>query len=422
MDLFTSNIKKLAPLPERMRPNTLEGFVGQEHIIYENSLIVRAIENNALGSVIFYGPPGTGKTTLARIIANISKANFEKLNAVSSGVADVKEVIKKAKSALSLYGTKTYLLLDEIHRWSKAQSDSILEAVEDGSIILIGSTTENPYISLTPAIISRVKVFEFKPLTNNDVKKAILNALQDVENGLGNLKLTISEETINFLVSQCSGDLRVALNALELASATSKINKDGIIEITKENIAECIQKMPLSLSDDLYFDLLSAFCKSLRGSDPDAALYYSNRLIEGGVDPRIIARRLMAHASEDVGMADSNALLLANTALNAVEKMGMPEANIPLSHAIIYVCLAPKSNSVVVAMGKAIEDAIKVKDDNIPAYLKNKGAEKNKYKYPHEYGGYVKQQYLPNSLKDKIYYTPSENGKEKNIVILKHQK
>ena len=352
----------------------------------------------------------------------MSKANFEKLNAVSSGVADVKEVIKKAKSALSLYGTKTYLLLDEIHRWSKAQSDSILEAVEDGSIILIGSTTENQYISLTPAIISRVKVFEFKPLTNNDVRKAVLFALQDDENGLGNLKIKIAEDTINFLVSQSSGDLRVALNALELASATSKTNKDGIIEITIENISECIQKMPLSLSEDLYFDLLSAFCKSLRGSDPDAALYYSNRLIQGGVDPRIIARRLMAHASEDVGMADSNALLLANAALNAVEKMGMPEANIPLSHAIIYVCLAPKSNSVVVAMGKAIEDAIKLKDDNIPSYLKNKGLEKKNYKYPHEFGGYVKQQYLPNSLKDRVYYAPSENGKEKNITILKREK
>ncbi|PKK95984.1 MAG: hypothetical protein CVV59_00940 [Tenericutes bacterium HGW-Tenericutes-4] len=422
MDLFTENTKKLAPLPERMRPSKLEEFIGQTHFIYDNSLIMRAIKAGALGSVIFYGPPGTGKTTLARIVATESKANFEKLNAVSSGVADVKEVIKHAKNTLALYGKRTYLLLDEIHRWSKTQSDSILEAVEDGSIILIGSTTENPYISLTPAIISRVKVFEFKPLIVNDVKLAINRALKDEERGLGNIKIKMNDSVIDHLANLSSGDVRIALNALELASATSKTNKLGEVEITKENIDECIQTKAMSVSEDLHFDMLSAFCKSLRGSDPDAALYYSNRLIIGGVDPKIIARRLMAHASEDVGMADSNAMLLANAALNAVEKMGMPEGNIPLSHAIIYVCLAPKSNSVVVALEKAVEDAKQVKDDEVPPYLKNKGAGTKNYKYPHDFGGFVKQQYLPNSLKDRVYYTPSENGREKNLIILKHQK
>jgi putative ATPase len=420
MDLFTQNTKKMAPLPERMRPSTLDGFLGQSHFIYENSLIVRAIQAGALGSVIFYGPPGTGKTTLARIIANESKANFEKLNAVSSGVADVKEVIKKAKNNLALYGKRTYLLLDEIHRWSKAQSDSILEAVEDGSILLIGSTTENPYISLTPAIISRVKVFEFKPLHISDVAKAIFRALENEEMGLGNIKIKMDKEVVGHLANLSSGDVRIALNALELATATSKTNKAGEVVITKQNIDECIQKKALSVSEDLHFDMLSAFCKSLRGSDPDAALYYANRLLQGGIDPRIIARRLMAHASEDVGMADSNALLLANAALNAVEKMGMPEGNIPLTHAIIYVCLAPKSNSVVLALEKAALDAREVKDDAVPPYLKNKGVESKKY--PHDFGGYVKQQYLPNSLKDRVYYTPSQNGREKNLVILKHQK
>jgi putative ATPase len=422
MDLFSNNVKKLAPLPERMRPKTVEDFIGQKHLISYNSLIVRAIKAGALGSAIFYGPPGTGKTTLAQIVALSSKANFEKLNAVSSGVADVKEVIKKARNALALYGTRTYLLLDECHRWSKAQSDSILEAVEDGSIILIGSTTENPYISLTSAIISRVKVFEFKPLTKEDVKTAIERALKDEQNGLGNLKIKISDEAINFLASQSAGDVRVALNALELASATSKTNKDGFIEITTENLEECIQTKALSVNETLFYDMLSAFCKSLRGSDPDAALYYSNRLIEGGIDAKVIARRLIVHASEDVGMADSNALLLATAALNAVEKLGMPEGNIPLSHVIIYICLAPKSNSVVTAMGKAIEDATKTKDDEVPSYLKNHSKGSKNYKYPHDFGGYVAQQYLPNSLKDAVYYTPSENGREKGIKILKHEK
>jgi putative ATPase len=422
MDLFSNNVKKLAPLPERMRPAGIEGFIGQKHLVSSSSLIVRAIKAGSLGSVIFYGPPGTGKTTLARIVANASGASFEKLNAVSSGVADAKKIIKQARNTLALYGKRTYLLLDECHRWSKAQSDSILEAVEDGSIILIGSTTENPYISMTKAIVSRAKVFEFKPLTTADIKTSILRAIKDKENGLGNLNIVINDEAVDFLASQSAGDMRVALNALELASSTSGINKDKEIKITTENLEECISQKALSVDGNLYYDMLSAFCKSLRGSDPDAALYYANRLIEGGTDARLIARRLLVHASEDVGMADSNALLLANVALNAIEKLGVPEGMIPLTHAIIYVCLAPKSNSVVTALGLAKQDALENKDDNVPKYLVNNHPQKKNYKYPHDFGGFVKQQYLPNSLKDRVYYTPSENGREKNIIIKKREK
>lgn len=420
MDLFSNNTKKYAPLPERMRPTTIEGFIGQKHLVNKNSLIVRAIKAGTLGSCIFYGPPGTGKTTLAGIIANTSGSHFEKLNAVSSGVKDAKEIIEKAKNNLALYGKRTYLLLDECHRWSKAQSDSVLQAVEEGSIILIGSTTENPYTSMTKAIVSRSKVFKFESLKKEDIVEAINKALKDKENGLGNLPIKITKGTIDYLANMSAGDMRVALNALELASSTSGINKNKQIEITNSNIDECIGAKALSMDTDMHYDMLSAFCKSLRGSDPDAALYYSNRMIEAGIDPMIIARRLIVHASEDVGMADSNALLLATSALTAMQNLGMPEGNIPLSHAIIYVCLAPKSNSVVTAMGSAIEDAKNIKDDNVPNYLKNQHPQKSSYKYPHNYeDGWVKQQYLPNSLKNKRYYVPSTNGREKNIIIKK---
>lgn len=415
MDLFSDNLKKYAPLAERMRPVEIENFIGQKHIVSTNSLIVRAIKNGSLGSAIFYGPPGTGKTTLAGIIANSSGAVFKKLNAVSSGVAEAKKIIAEAKNNLALYGKRTYLLLDECHRWSKTQSDSVLQAIEEGSIILIGSTTENPYISMTKAIVSRCKVFKFKSLTKADVMLAINGALNNKENGLGNLNIVIKPEVIDFLANQASGDVRVALNALELASTTSKMNDKKQIEITRENIEECIQTKGLSVDDTLYYDMLSAFCKSLRGSDVNSALYYANRLIEGGADPLLIARRLVVHASEDVGMADSNALLLATSALMAIQNIGIPEGNIPLTHAIIYVCLAPKSNSVIKALNLAKADAINEVDDNVPSYLKANSKDKHKYKYPHDFGGYVDQQYLPNSLKNRVYYTPSKNGREKNI-------
>lgn len=410
---------KRIPLAERMRPTCFENFVGQQHIIGKGCLLRRAIEINELGSCIFFGPPGTGKTTLAHLIASVMKGEFKKLNAVSSGVADAKSVIEQAKINKQMFGTQTYLLLDECHRWSKAQSDCVLEAIENGDIVFIGSTTENPYTSMTRAIVSRCRIFEFKALSKDDILFALKNAIQDKQNGLGNMPIEICDDALDHFAVTSAGDARMALNSLELAVLTTPFNKDKKIVITKEIAEQSIQRKALSIDENGYYDMLSAFCKSIRGSDSDAALYYSQRLIEAGVDPMIIARRLVAHASEDIGMADSNALLLATSAMYAVEKMGIPEGLIPLSHAIIYACEAEKSNSVVVAMNMAKDDAINVRDDNVPDYLKNhevvnKTTNKT-YKYPHNFGGYVKQQYLPNTLKDRIYYTPSSNGKEKNM-------
>lgn len=414
------------PLPQKMRPKTLDDFVGQEHIVGKNKMLSRAIANGSVGSIIFYGPPGTGKTTLAQIIANSLDSNFERLNAVTSGVADAKAVIEKAKKNKMLFGKTTYLLLDECHRWNKAQSDCVLEAIEDGSIFFIGSTTENPYTSMTRAIVSRCHVFEFKPIERKDVKKVILRALSDKENGLGNMPIQIDDDAIDDLSDVCGGDVRTALNTLELAVYTTKIGKNKKINIDKKIIAECLDKKPLSVNIDMYYDMLSAFCKSLRGSDVEGALFYSQRLISAGVDPMIIARRLVAHASEDVGMADSNALLLATSAMYAVEKMGLPEGLIPLTHAIIYVCEAEKSNSVIIALENAKSDAEKYADLKVPNHLKNHPSTNKDghggYKYPHSYGGYVKQQYLPDEIKEHIYYMPLSNGREKNLVRKKNIK
>lgn len=408
------------PLPQKMRPKTLQDFVGQEHIVGKNRMLSRAIATGNVGSIIFYGPPGTGKTTLAQIIANSLDFNFEKLNAVTSGVADAKAVIEKAKKNKMLFGKSTYLLLDECHRWNKAQSDCVLEAIEDGSIFFIGSTTENPYTSMTRAIVSRCHVFEFKPIGREDVKKVIVRTLADKENGLGNMPVNIDDDAIDSLSDVCGGDVRTALNTLELAVMTTKVGKNKKINIDKEIIAECLDKKPLSVNIDMYYDMLSAFCKSLRGSDVEGALFYSQRMIQAGVDPMIIARRLVAHSSEDVGMADSNAMLLATSAMYAVEKMGAPEGLIPLTHAIIYVCEAEKSNSVIVAMNMAKDDASKHADLKVPNHLKNHPSTNadghGGYKYPHNYGGYVKQQYLPDQIKDHVYYIPGINGREKNIV------
>lgn len=417
-DLFTQKNKQNLPLSERLRPESLEEFIGQEHIVSKNSLLSRAIKTDMLGSCIFYGPPGTGKTTLANIISKTSNCKSVKLNAVSSGVADAKKVIDEARNDFWLYGKKTYLLLDECHRWNKAQSDSVLAAIEEGCIVFIGSTTENPFISMTRAIVSRCRVFEFKPLSDNDIDKALINAVSS-KKGLLDYNVELTDEARKHYVWASSGDLRCALNALELAFKTTPINKDGKIVIDKQAAEQSIQKKSMSIDETMYYDMLSAFCKSLRGSDADAALYWSNRLIASGCDPLLIARRLMAHASEDVGMADSNALLLATCALVAVKNMGLPEGNIPLSHAIIYVCEAAKSNSVVKAMQQAQNDALFVKADAVPNHLKNHPTligKKQPYKYPHDFGGYVKQQYMPDELKDRVYYVPSNNGREKGLV------
>ena len=413
------NIQRV-PLAERMRAKTLDDFVGQEHIIGKNKLLTRAIATGNVGSLIFYGPPGTGKTTLAGIIAKMLDANIEKLNAVSSGVADAKAVIERARTSKAMFNKDTYLLLDECHRWNKAQSDCVLQAIEEGSIYFIGSTTENPYTSMTRAIVSRCSVFEFKKISEKDVVKVINRALEDKVNGLGDIKIKMSDEAKNYLAFACNGDIRTALNALELAVKSTKFSSDKYIHIDKEVISECLNKRPLSIDENMYYDYLSAFCKSLRGSDTEAALYYSQRLIQAGIDPLIIARRMIAHASEDIGMADSNALLMACCAMYAVEKIGPPECYLNISHAIIYLCEAEKSNSVYKAMSMAAQDAENEREDIVPNHLKNHPSTNKdghgKYKYPHDYGGYVEQQYLPDKLKDRIYYEPSQNGKEKNMI------
>ena len=424
MDLFDlqNQNKPKAPLAERMRARNLTEYLGQEHLVSETGLLRRAIKLDRLGSCIIWGPPGSGKTTLANVIANNTDGNFVKLNAVSSGVADVKKVVEEAISNAKLYGKKTYLLLDECHRFSKTQSDSLLPSIEKGDIIFIGSTTENPYASMTPAIVSRCRVFELKRLSEENIKNALNKALTDKERGLGNYDVLMDEDALLHIVRTSAGDLRIAYNALELAVLTTVPNADGRIHVTLKDAEESIQQKSLSFDEQLYYDMLSAFCKSLRGSDANAALYYMQRLIQGGCDPLLIARRLVVHSAEDVGMADPNALVVATSALTAFEKIGLPEGLIPLSEAIIYVCEAEKSNSVVEAMYSAKEDAISVKDDQVPAHLKNyeyasKEEKENKagYKYPHDYGGYVDQQYLPDRLKDRVYYKPKNNGYE-NIV------
>ena len=414
------------PLAERMRPDSFEKFVGQEHIVGENKLLYRAIKFGTLGSCIFYGPPGTGKSTLANIIAKSLNAECVKINAVTNGVSDAKAIIERARQTKALLGKDTFLILDECHRWNKAQSDCVLEAIEDGSIFFIGTTTENPYTSMTRAIVSRCRVFEFKPLTSDDIKKALRSALADNENGLGRLNVDIEDDAIDYIAYASAGDLRNALNSLELAVMTSPVSRDKKIHINLEIAKESTDKKALSLDENMFYDFLSAFCKSLRGSDVEAALYYSQRLINAGCDPLIIARRLIAHASEDVGMADSNALLLAVSAMYSIEKMGIPEGLIPLTHAIIYVCEAEKSNSVIKALNMAQEDALKYTDNHVPNHLKNHPSTNDdghgKYKYPHDYGGYVEQQYMPDSLKDRVYYNPSQNGREKNIIRKKFRR
>ena len=420
MDLFEYANQQndgLKPLAERMRPQTLNEFIGQEHIVGEGSLLRRAIAADRLGSCIFYGPPGTGKTTLANIIAKNTNSHFEILNAVSSGVADAKRVIEEAKNRLMMYGKKTYLLLDECHRWNKAQSDSVLSAIEQGYIVFIGSTTENPYVSMTKAIVSRCRLFEFHSLTDKDVLKALNRAIND-KRGLLDMNVVAEESALEHLAWASGGDVRTALNALELAAVTTSASADGAIHITKEIAAQSIQKRVLSISDDNYYDMLSAFCKSLRGSDSNAGLYWAMRLIDAGCDPLLIFRRIIAHSAEDVGMANPNALVVATSALTAYEKIGMPEGTLPLAEAIICVCESEKSNSVVIARDEAERAVQTVKKEAVPMYLRDVNYKQEKisgYKYPHDYGGYVEQQYLPDDLKDAKFCVPSDHGYEKVV-------
>ena len=418
MNMFDENIIKTAPLAERMRPTSLDEFVGQSHIVGKNSLLRRAIMADKLGSCIFYGPPGTGKTTLANIIAKTTNSFFVALNAVSSGVADVKKVIDNARHEKEVSGRKTFLLLDECHRWSKAQSDCMLEAIEKGYIIFIGSTTENPYTNMTRAIVSRCRIFQFYSLTKEDIKKIVVDSI-DSEKGLKQYNVKLEDDALEQLILTCNGDARVALGNLELAVLSTPA-KNGKVTITKEIINDCTAGRVISMDTDIYYDMLSAFCKSLRGSDADAAVYWSQRLIKAGCDPLVIARRLIAHSSEDVGLANSQAMVVSVSAMTALEKMGVPEGLIPLTHAIIYVCMSPKSNSVITAMHLAADDVEQTYNDSVPSHLKNTNYFNEKrpaYKYPHDYGGYVNQQYLPDEIKDHVYYIPSENGSEKSIKL-----
>ena len=423
MDLFSAQASRRAPLADRMRPRTLDEFIGQEHIVGKGRLLRRAIETDTLTSSIFFGPPGCGKTTLASVIAAHTGAKIAKLNAVTAGVKEVRAVIEQAEKDLKLYGTPTYLLLDECHRWSKTQSDSILPALESGIVRFIGSTTENPMVSMTGAVVSRCRLFQFYPLTIQDVEKAMRAALADKERGLGTLNIKIDDDAFEHIAATANGDARSALNALELAALTTAPDEEGCIHIDAAVAAESVQKKVVNVDDEQFYNMLSAFCKSLRGGDSDAAIAWFARLVYAGVDPRVICRRLIAHASEDVGLANPQAMTQAVAAAQALELIGMPEARLSITQAIIFICESPKSNSVVMAMDAAFADAERIPDQPVPMHLRDtayKGADKlgngKGYQYPHDYPGHVVQQeYMPPSVKGRRYYIPGELGNEGKI-------
>lgn len=428
MDLFDymreTNQKKESPLASRMRPTTLDEVVGQQHIIGKDKLLYRAIKADKLGSLIFYGPPGTGKTTLAKVIANTTSAEFKQINATVAGKKDMEEVVKEAKDLQGMYGKKTILFIDEIHRFNKGQQDYLLPFVEDGTIILIGATTENPYFEVNGALLSRSSIFELKALGKEDIRTLILRAVNDTEKGMGSFRAQIDEDALEFLADISGGDARNALNAVELGILTTDRSEDGIIHITLEVASECIQKRVVNYDKkgDNHYDIISAFIKSMRGSDPDAAVFYLAKMLYAGEDIKFIARRIMICASEDVGNADPMALTVAVSAAQAVERIGMPEAQIILSQAVTYVATAPKSNSACNAIFAAGE-AVRQNRTTVPVHLQDahyKGAQKlghgTGYKYAHDYPGhYVKQQYLPDEIKDARFYEPGVLGYEKTI-------
>jgi putative ATPase len=430
MDLFSSsaetNLEKEAPLAARMRPRNLEEFMGQDEIIGPGRLLRRAIEADRLRSMIFYGPPGTGKTTLARIIANTTSAVFESINAVTAGVADIRRLISEARERYQLYQRKTILFIDEIHRFNKSQQDALLPAVEDGTVLLIGATTENPLYEVNSPLVSRSMIFRFYTLTNDALKQIIANALSDRERGLGDYRVELDQSALEFLINKADGDARIALNALELAALTTKPDSDsGKILLTLNILADCIQQRPIVYDRDgqNHYDTISAFIKSMRGSDPDAAVYYLARMISAGEDPKFIARRMIIHAAEDVGNADPQALLVAVAAAQALEMIGLPEAQIPMAQAAIYIATAPKSNASCQAIHQAMADVENMENQIVPAHLRDSshpGASRLGdgvgYLYPHNYPeGIVKQDYLPANLLSKYYYQPTDRGYEKEI-------
>lgn len=429
MDLFEymrqQNMKDESPLASRLRPTTLDEVVGQQHIVGKDKLLYRAIKADKLSSIIFYGPPGTGKTTLAKVIANTTSAEFMQINATSAGKKDMEEVVAAAKNNQGMYGKKTILFIDEIHRFNKGQQDYLLPFVEDGTIILIGATTENPYFEVNPALLSRSVIFELKKLSTEDIRTLLLRAVNDTEKGMGSYHAQMDDDALEFLADMANGDARAALTAIELGILTTDRSEDGIIHITLDVASECIQKRVINYdkTGDNHYDTISAFIKSMRGSDPDAAVYYLARMLYAGEDVKFIARRIMILASEDIGNADPQALQVAVAAAQAVERLGMPEARIVLAQAVTYMASAPKSNSAINAIDKAMRVVQETKTPPVPVHLQDahyKSAGKlghgKGYKYAHDYKNhYVKQQYLPDGLTSEVFYEPSENGYEQQI-------
>lgn len=429
MDLFEYNLQKRgtqdAPLAARMRPTTLEEFVGQEQIVGKDKLLYRAIKGDRLGSLIFYGPPGTGKTTLAKIIANTTKSEFVQINATTAGIKDIKDTVTAAKERLGMFGKKTILFIDEIHRFNKTQQDTLLPHVEDGTLVLIGATTENPYFEVNRALVSRSVIFSLEPLRQKDIASLLRRALADEEKGLGSYHAKMDEDALDFLSNTANGDARAALNALELAVLTTDPDDDGMIHITLSVAEDCIQRRALQYDKgrDNHYDTISAFIKSMRGSDPDAALYYLAKMIYAGEDPKFIARRVVICAAEDVGNADPHALQVAVSAMQAVNFIGMPEGRIPLAQAVTYVSCAPKSNAAYLGIDKALADVRNVQIKGVPPHLRDGHYSGSHdlgnaigYKYAHDYPNhYVEQQYLPDELVGTVYYDMSNNGVERRM-------
>ncbi|WP_346938970.1 replication-associated recombination protein A [uncultured Clostridium sp.] len=419
------NLNGNEPLAERLKPSNLDEFVGQEHILAKDKLLYRSIKGDRITSLIFYGPPGVGKTSLAKIIAKTTKCNYVELNAVTSGIKDIKNVTDEAIKEISMSGKKTILFIDEIHRFNKTQQDSLLPHVEKGIVTLVGATTENPFFEVNKALLSRSMIFKLEPLSKGNIVSLLNKALTNKELGYGSINIKLHDKAKEFICDNSGGDGRRALNALELAVLTTNKNEDGTIQITQDVVEECMQKKQVSYdkSGDYHYDIISAFIKSIRGSDPDAAVHYLARMLYSGEDPEFIARRIVISASEDIGNADPYALLIANAALNAVKFIGMPEARIPLAQAVTYLAGAPKSNAAYNAINLAFEDVEKEDIGRVPLHLRGSNYsgsnilnEGSKYKYPHDYENhYVRQQYMPKELLKKKYYTPTSMGYEKRI-------